>query len=113
MARLVDVTDGTFEHEVLDAEVPVLVDFWAPWCGPCKAIAPMLDEIAEEYDGKLRIVKLDIDANPTTAIEYRVRSIPTLVVFKDGGEAERLIGAVSKEALLARLRQHSAAPAIA
>ena len=113
MARPVEVTDGTFEHEVLDSEVPVLVDFWAEWCTPCRAIATMLEQIAEEYDGELRIARLEVGENPETATQYGVRSVPTLVVFKGGEQVERVVGAVSREALLASVRQHLTTPAIA
>ncbi len=99
--KIVNVTDDTFEQEVLQAEGPVLVDYWADWCGPCKMIAPILDEIAGEYDGKLKVCKLNIDENPNTPPKFGIRGIPTLMVFK-GGEVEATkVGAVSKSQLTA------------
>ena len=99
--KIVYATDDTFEAEVLNAEVSVLVDYWADWCGPCKMIAPILDEIADEYDGKIKIVKLNIDENPNTPPKYGIRGIPTLMIFK-GGEVEATkVGAVSKSQLAA------------
>ena len=89
-------TDDTFESEVLSASGPVLVDYWAEWCGPCKQIAPMLDEIADEYEGKLTIAKLNVDDNPETPPRYGIRGIPTLMLFKDGEVAGTKVGAVSK-----------------
>lgn len=99
------VTDGNFEAEVLKSDVPVLVDFWATWCGPCKAIAPILEELSGAYQGKAKIVKLNADENPRTASQYNVRSLPTLLVFKGGKVVDTQIGAVPKpkiEALLQR-----------
>ena len=90
------VTDATFEAEVLGSKTPVLVDYWAEWCGPCKMIAPILDEVAEEYDGKLTIAKLNIDDNPGTAPKYGIRGIPTLLLFKNGEVAATKVGALSK-----------------
>ena len=113
MRRLIEITDATFEQEVLSSDVPVPVDFWARSCGPCKAIVPILEQIADEHNGELRIAKLDVDENRETARQYGVRNIPTLVVFKNGEQVERLIGAVPKEALLARVRQHMTTAAIA
>ena len=95
----IEVNDSNFKSEVTDAEMPVLVDFWAPWCGPCKMIAPILDELAKEYDGKVKVVKLNVDDSPNTASEFGIRSIPTLVLFKDGKVFEQTIGAQSKENL--------------
>ena len=90
------VNDDAFEQEVLKSETPVLLDFWAEWCGPCKAIAPVLDELAQQYEGKLRVVKVNIDQNQRTALSYGVRSIPTLMVFKNGKVEATQIGGTSK-----------------
>lgn len=93
------VTDSAFEQEVLNSEQPVLVDFWAEWCGPCKMIAPVLEEIAEEYSGRLRICKVDVDDNPETPQKYSVRGIPTLILFKGGSAEATKVGALSKTQL--------------
>ncbi|WJV66672.1 thioredoxin TrxA [Pectobacteriaceae bacterium CE70] len=94
--KIVHLTDGSFDTEVLQAEGVTLVDFWAEWCGPCKMIAPILDEIAEEYAGKLTVTKLNIDENPATAPKYGIRGIPTLLLFKNGEVAATKVGALSK-----------------
>lgn len=101
--NIVSVTDSTFEDEVLKSDVPVLVDYWAEWCGPCKMIAPVLEEIADEYDGKLKICKLNIDENPQTPPKFNIRGIPTLMLFKDGGVDATKVGALSKSQLTAFL----------
>jgi len=96
---LVHITDAEFETEVMQAGKPVLVDFWAEWCGPCKAIAPVLDELANDYEGKLQIVKMDVDSNPQVPQRFNVRSIPTLILFKDGEVGAQHVGATSKQQL--------------
>ena len=101
--KIVHVTDGSFEEDVLKAGDPVLVDYWAEWCGPCKAIAPILGEIAEEYAGRLKIAKLNIDENPSTPPKYGIRGIPTLMLFKDGNVEATKVGALSKSQLAAFL----------
>jgi thioredoxin 1 len=97
--NIVHVTDATFESDVLQAAEPVLLDFWAEWCGPCKAIAPLLDEISGLYAGRLRVAKLNVDENPQTMMKYNIRSIPTLMVFKGGKVEAQKLGALSKSAL--------------
>jgi len=99
--HIIDVTDETFEHEVLGSSDPVLVDYWAEWCGPCKMIAPVLEEIAVEYDGRVRVAKLNIDDNPNTPPRYGIRGIPTLMLFKNGEVEATKVGAVSKSQLTA------------
>ena len=99
--KITYVTDDTFEGEVISSEGTVLVDYWADWCGPCKMIAPILDEIAEEYDGKLKVAKLNIDENPNTPPKYGIRGIPTLMLFKNGNVEATKVGAVSKSQLTA------------
>jgi len=100
------VTDDTFEPEVLQSSVPVLVDYWAEWCGPCKMIAPILDDVAKSYAGKLTVAKLDIDANPGVPAKYGIRGIPTLILFKGGEVAAQKVGALSKSQLTAFIDSH-------
>jgi len=97
--QIIHTSDSTFEQDVLNADKPVLLDFWAEWCGPCKMIAPILDAIAEEYKDRLRVVKLNIDENPQTPPKYNIRGIPTLLLFRDGAVAAQQVGAVSKAQL--------------
>ena len=103
------VTDDTFEPEVLQAGMPVLVDYWAEWCGPCKMIAPILDQLATEYQGKVKVAKLDVDSNIKTATRYNVRSIPLLLFFKDGKVVDQIVGAVPRTQIESKLQQHQAA----
>ncbi|NLF10666.1 MAG: thioredoxin [Anaerolineaceae bacterium] len=106
MAKPFEVNDGSFESSVLEADIPTVVDFWAVWCGPCKMIAPILEDIAKEYEGKLQVAKLDVDHNGESAMKYGVMSIPTLILFKAGQPVERIVGFMPKEKVLARLKPH-------
>lgn len=94
-----DVVDQTFEQEVLKSDLPVLVDFWAPWCAPCRIVSPIVEELAKEYEGKLKVLKLNVDDNPQTASKYGIMSIPSLLIFKKGEVAKTMIGAAGKENL--------------
>ena len=105
MAHPIDISDSSFQEEVLESEQPVLVDFWAEWCGPCKMIAPLVDELAHEYDGKVKFAKVNVDDNPKTAMDYGIRGIPTLLIFKGGEPVEQIVGAVSKSVLQASLEE--------
>jgi len=102
----IEITDANFDSEVLKADTPVLVDFWAVWCGPCKMVAPVVEEIASEYDGKLKVGKLDVDNNPEVSMKFGIRSIPTLMVFKGGKVVEQIIGAVPKRNLVDKVIPH-------
>jgi len=106
MGNYVDVTDANFDAEVLKAELPVLVDFWAIWCVPCRMIAPIIEDLASEKKDKLKVVKLDVDHNPQTATKYGIRSIPTLLVFKNGQIVDKFLGAVPKSLLESKLSKH-------
>ena len=100
MRRILALNDENFENEVLNSEMPVLVDFWAQWCGPCRALAPVIEEIAEEYGDKLKVGKLNVDENPGTPSAFEIRSIPTLIIFKDGAVVDRVVGALPKNQIV-------------
>jgi thioredoxin 1 len=100
------ITDSTFDQEVLTSDIPVLVDFWAPWCGPCRMVAPVVDELSQEFDGQVKVVKINTDENPTIASQYGIRSIPTLIVFKDGQPGDRIVGALPKSTLANTLEKY-------
>jgi thioredoxin 1 len=106
MSTAAQVTDSTFKQEVLESDVPVLVDFWAPWCGPCRMVAPVVDEIAEQYNGQVKVVKVNTDENPSVASQYGIRSIPTLMIFKGGQRVDMVVGAVPKTTLASTLEKH-------
>lgn len=95
----VQVTDSNFEAEILKSSIPALVDFWAPWCGPCRAMGPVIDELAAEFEGKVRIAKMNVDENPATPSKYGIRAIPTIILFKNGEVVEQITGAVSKSSI--------------
>ncbi|MCG9892935.1 MAG: thioredoxin [Thermosynechococcaceae cyanobacterium MS004] len=100
------VTDSTFKPEVIDSDVPVLVDFWAPWCGPCRMVAPVVEEISEQYQGQIKVVKVNTDENPNVASQYGIRSIPTLMIFKGGQRVDMVVGAVPKTTLANTLEKY-------
>jgi len=102
---VVDVTDASFDSEVLKSDVPVLVDFWAPWCGPCRAIAPIIEELAKEYSGKLKVAKVNVDNNPKAPQNYQVRCVPNLIVFKNGELQEQIVGAVAKQEIVNAIKK--------
>lgn len=106
MSEVTEIKEADFQELVLNSELPVLVDFWAPWCGPCRMVAPVVAEIAEKYDGKVTVFKLNTDENPQIASQYGIRSIPTLIIFKDGEKKETVVGAVPKSTLAEHLEKH-------
>jgi len=103
--KVMHISDSEFESKVLQGQLPCLIDFWAPWCGPCKAIAPVIDELAEEFDGKLQIAKMNVDDNPATPGKYGIRAIPTLILFKNGEKVDQITGAVGKSQLTEMIKK--------
>ena len=109
--RAREVTDNSFDQEVLQSNKPVLVDFWAPWCGPCRMLAPTVEAIAEQYSESASVVKLNVDDNPSTAAAYGIRGIPTLILFSGGREVERVVGATSEESIARMIEKYRSVPA--
>jgi len=101
--NIIEVTDSSFEQEVLQSDLPVLVDFWAPWCGPCRAIAPVVEELSADYVAKLKVAKCNVDDNPKIPGKYGIRAIPTLIIFKNGSVSEQITGAVAKSQITAAI----------
>ena len=106
MVATAEVTDNSFQQEVLESTMTVLVDFWAPWCGPCRMVAPVVEEISDQYDGQVKVVKVNTDENPNVASQYGIRSIPTLMIFKDGQRVDMVVGAVPKTTLANTLEKY-------
>jgi len=102
----IEITDANFEQEVIKSDIPVLVDFWAVWCGPCKMIAPVVEELSNEYEGKVKVGKLDVDNNQNISIKYGIRSIPTLLIFKDGQKVDQIVGAIPKAQIVQKLESY-------
>jgi len=106
MSNALEVTDSTFEQEVKKSDTPVLVDFWAPWCGPCRKLSPVIDEISAEFDGKIKVVKVNTDENLRTAQEYSISGIPSILIFKNGEAVERLVGLMQKTQIVNNIEKH-------
>jgi len=106
MSNVIELNDNNFEEEVIKSSEPVLVDFWAEWCGPCKMIAPSVENISGEYQGKLKVGKLDVDSNPTVSSTYGIRSIPTLLIFKNGAPVDQIVGAVGQDVIASKVDNH-------